>query len=288
MIPIDFMKKTWEKYKYLPVRVVAFPVPPVPVDGVIFMPDSFSSKSFDGQYDVDLATNDSKRILFAKSTHLGPAILVRMQLGDLLDYDDNGLLDVKIGTFCAGVSFYIGFNNHKFKYAEDVVVNSLRFTSRSCHPGSHYVIPKAPYLTALVQYCQAPDSKEVTDPRGLDGFIYTTPEQSELIFPNVDFDKNILADKYIANCVVSKEVSCYNVMSGLGDWSHEYLRQLRLNRLVMEKKSYEQYFRAPCLLDHASKENGRKLGSCSDSIGVSGTIQSECHIDQHETSTCNQ
>jgi hypothetical protein len=231
-----FVTETYEKYRDKTIRLVAIPVPPVPVKGVIFKPDSFSSKSYDGNHEIYETEHDEK-VVSSHWTEHGPALLVYLPLKTLIKITPEGYLTVDVSTFCATIS-YLTFEKHGITYAKDATLDCLSLIARSCHPGSHYTVPQAPYLTALLQFAQAPNIDEDNNrerERSLEiNQHYLSPWEAEMIFPTVPWDKNKEIDEFISKCVVN-DVSFFKTFGGPGQWSIPYLRTLNRNRFNFSK-----------------------------------------------------
>jgi hypothetical protein len=202
------------------------------------MPDSFTSKTFDHTF----SRSSEFKVVTVMPSVLGPAILAYIKLGELVRYDDQtGVLEVFRSTCCASVSFYPMFESEDGVYADDVQVDSLNMMGRSCHPGSHFVAPNAPMLTALLQYAQAPSMEEKYAEGRTSLITYMAPNQAGSLFPACDFTVNSEIDEYIGKCVIDPKVIYCKVGSGLGEWSKPYLRVMRNNLLRMEDLDHEQW-----------------------------------------------
>jgi hypothetical protein len=241
------------------------------------MPDSFASKT----YDHEFGHSDHFHVIACTSSKLGPAILAHVKLKNLVNYDgSSGILSVRNATCCASVEFYNLMDSKQGMYAEMAKITNLSMMSGSCHPGSHFVIPNAPHLTALLQYAQAP---EMNSNRTI-LIDYMTPDEAEKLFPTCRFDKNTGIDQYISRCVISPKVLLGKVLGGLGMWSKPYIAFLRRNFIRMEGRSYEQWridgenevLRNEGQEDDGPSEEGR--GS-SDSVATRGEIRGEGHGD---------
>ena len=238
MRPIEWMKKTFDKYKDRRVRLVCIPLPPTPAHGIIYMPDAFLSKTYDHEFE----RSSEFRVVTTMPTKLGPAILAYVKLKDLVNYDgENGSLEVSNSTCCATVYHYPMMEAEAGKYVDEVQISSLSMMGRSCHPGSHFIVPRAPMLTALLQYAQAPSMEDEYN-RGRTSLIdYMTPIEAEALFTACDFSVNTEIDEYIGRCTIDPKVLYYRVGSGLGEWSKPYLRVMRNNLLRMEDLDHEQW-----------------------------------------------
>lgn len=248
MKPSQWMKKTYENYSYRRVKVVVFPTPPTPVDNTIFMPDSFSSKTFD--------KTDMRKLQMISivPTVYGPAVLSYLRLSDLL-HNEKGLLDVNNATCCASVTFTVLFDGNGLRYADRTNIDNLMLISRSCHPGSHMVVPMAPYLSALLQYAAAPHKDEKSRSSNL-ALTFVSPQEAGALFPGYDFSDNIELDRYVSRCTIDPKSSFFKSGAGLGKWSDWYIRRLRRNILAMEDCNVEDWSRrAYALSGHAGQED---------------------------------
>ena len=213
------------------VKVICFPLTPVTVRGLMFMPDSFSH--IEGSlYD---STGEFKAVA-ARWHQYGPAIYGRVKLGQLISYNTNGVLTVDCSTCCAGVSYKILCESDGVEYVDMVTIDRLNLIARSCHAGSHFVVPEAPHLTALLQWAQSPDNNgETTRTRSLLSSPYLRPEDGKIVFPEVNFDSNKEIDKFIRMCACNDKVSCHTVAAGLQEWAIPFLRTLRQNKIQWEE-----------------------------------------------------
>lgn len=238
MRPIEWMRKTFDKYKDRRVRLVCIPLPPTPARGKIYMPDAFLSKTYDHEFD----RSAEFRVVTTMPTKLGPAILAYVKLKDLVQYDkENGSLEVSNSTCCATVHYYPMMEAEAGEYVDEVQISSLSMMSRSCHPGSHFIVPRAPMLTALLQYAQAPSMEDEFNKGRTSLVDYMTPAEAEALFTACDFSVNTEIDKYIGRCTIDPKVLYYRVGSGLGEWSKPYLRVMRNNLLRMEDLDHERW-----------------------------------------------
>jgi hypothetical protein len=219
----DFMNRTWDEYADKTVKLICLPLPPTPVNDVIYMPDCFTSDTFDRGFNRSKGFN----AVSMHPTSLGPAILAYIKLQDLISYDKNtGFLTVHTSTCCATISAYIGVRRDDgLIYVDECKIDNLRMIGRSCHPGSHYVAPKAPYLTALLQYAQATEREKLE-------IEYMHPAEGEKVFPHANWDTNRAIDGYLGGCVIAPTVSFFKVRSGLGEWTRPYLRQMKINSIL--------------------------------------------------------
>ncbi len=240
------MKNSYEFYRQMLdnhggrlVKIVALPLPPCPAHGVIYMPDSFTSKSFDG-IPTFQSSHHQLQVLSCKRTEYGPAILAFVRLCDLIDFNSRtGYLNCKKIAICARVSYRILCEDNYFTMADDISLESVDFGGSSCHPGSHIVIPKAPHLTAMAQYHKSPHRGELDNISELEVIQYMDPTACELEFSEIDFSMNSVVDALISRCLISPTVSAYDVFGGLGEWAAPFLKGMRKN--VLSKESCHEF-----------------------------------------------
>lgn len=223
---LEFMTATYPMAASLMVRVVAIPIPPAPVNGVSYLPQAFASVGYDSDYEVS-----SKVTVYANDFSLkhGPVVLFSTPLSELIGFHSKtGRLTITASAFCANVSYYLREYNGA-NYGDAVVINRLSFVGKSCNPGSHFVVPGAPTLTALLQYNQAPSlSDKIREETFYSGYKYLTPDEGAALFPDWTWGSNSRVEEYIQKCWVG-DVSYFNTFGGLGEWSQPFLRTLRLN-----------------------------------------------------------
>lgn len=219
---VDLVYALWEKYKDRKVRVVAFPVTPTPICGLIYKPDCFMSRVFDHQ------ALDNKEIVASAPTRNGPAFLSYLTLGDIMDvYDEEeGELEINNGAYCASTSFFdvrtfsigpnglISVRNPDERFASEADVHHLNITSSSCNAGSHFMIPNAPFLTSLVHLKQGLELDN--------GIEYFTKTECEALFPAVDFSRNEVVDKFVQSSKVHK-VSWDSITGNTTDREFEHI-----------------------------------------------------------------
>jgi hypothetical protein len=228
---------TFKRYEDYRVWMIAFPLPPVHIRGLLYMPDCYSSKTFDWGYGSILGAqvNGYKVITVAESQY-GPAVLISIRLGELLSVDSCGGVSISRSSICASVS-YANYgelkhtDGNKYTHAREVTIDGLNFT-RSCNAGSHVVVPQAPHLTALLQWDRTPSTSGRADLAVIARQLgYISPSQAELVFPGVKFGRNCFADTVVSTLCVSEKVRYTADMVGLGEWVVPYLRTLRTNHL---------------------------------------------------------
>jgi hypothetical protein len=237
----EFIKLGWERMSSMPVWVVAMPLPPGMVGGgsghkgsLIYMPDSFMSSVFDNDHSE---TSSEFKVITIKPTENGPAVLARVELSDILELNTKPMVEMFNGHYssfttdkaaiCASTEFYPLIEDNGAYYTDKVDIVRLNFMHGSCNKRSHIVVPKAPYLTALLQYTQSPnrDTELIFDRK------YLSPQEGHDIFPEIDFSLNVAIDQYVSQGIVNPAVSFYNRMA-LGDWALPLLRQMRRNAIV--------------------------------------------------------
>lgn len=257
---IPFLRKTWDTWSDRFVRLVAFPLPPTPVGKIIYMPDAFASKVFDVK--PQFSHGDDFQPVMIKPSKWGPAILAHVQLKEIIKFDkETGNLLVPRSTLCARTSFYgKTFSDSGIIFATDIVLDGVSTIARSCHPGSHYSIPGAPYLTALLQYAQAPIKggrrhSVVSTRESYMLLQYSTPEEAHQIYPRWNYKQNEEIDKYLSSCVVNADVSWWNLNGGVGKWAQPYLTQLRRNVFLKEHEREQKIAGRHEVPGNASEEN---------------------------------
>jgi hypothetical protein len=244
VIPKEFgMAKDWEYASELYVRLVAIPVPPTTVQGIIFDPESYSSKVIDTWKSGEEMVSGMKMVTSFFDPQLGPVFLVSTKLRHLLTMHDGAKLEpssrfgIEAATFCGSVSFW-NVDLEGDTYADGVQLDRVQTVGSSCHPGSHYSIPRAPYLTALLQFNQGatvdPGNRgaETAEKRSmaLDGFEYLDPDSAELLFPTVSWECNRIADDFVSK--LPFQVWPAQIIGGPGAWVYPYLTQLRRNKFL--------------------------------------------------------
>lgn len=243
MTPLTYMKATYEAWAWKRVRIVALPLPPVQVHGLIYRPDSFASNTFDKEFDMGESCGshtDKFRAVDVVPSPSGPAIIISLRLGNLISFDNTeGTLTVLRDSCCATVTYQtklglkIDGGVGRADHAINVSLKHLNFSS-SCNPGSHIVVPDAPYLSALLQYAGSPSEFGDRERHQIiKNLSFYRPDEAKALFPGFDFSPNQAIDRYIASCAVNPDVKFYHTSSGIGEWVIKYLRQMRLNRLAM-------------------------------------------------------
>lgn len=262
----------FDEYSDKTVKIVVVPLPPTPTNTphLIYMPDCFTSDILDYGFD----RTEQLHVVTGIITKLGPAFLAFVKLGDLVTFgkDNYGQFILKVlrSACCATVSL-VEFEGEKTTFATMAKLDKLSFIARSCHPGSHVVIPQAPFLTSFLQYAQAP-SINVKEFRNKNIYAsyddvsveedeqvllpYMTPEEAEILFPSCDFSGNMLVDNFISKCAIDMNVSFSMVRGGLGRWSMPCLWKMRRNLIG------ESHDRQSEVLGNADQEgHGESQGS---------------------------
>ena len=270
MNSLDYMKATWEEWSYRRVRIVAIPLPPIAIKGLIYSPDCFQSDTFDNTYDCkdNIRGRDTTcyRSIDIVPSKIGPAILISIRLKDLVGFDARlGTLNVQRDAICASVTYQTKYDlatgkdipERKLDYAYAVKLEALNF-QRSCNPGSHLVVPNAPYTSAILQYAASPQATENENSKIIKDLHFVSPDEARALFPEFDFSANIEIDQYIATCAVQPEVKYYHRSTGVGPWVVPYLQKLRLNRISMEEPGYVE--KRLTSTNRPSEEDGRLVG----------------------------
>lgn len=283
MTPIEWMLRTYQPYENLSLWVVAMPLPPLQVRGLIYMPDCYASRAFDAEPAVDMAGVEHRVITIAPSSW-GPAILMRVQFKKLISYSSDGLLSTHANSCCATVCYRIKHNvrvgppglEKKMDVAADVTIDHVNFSS-SCNPGSHIVVPQSPFLTALLQYAKAPQEEIAW--QGLSTRVpYLDPWEVMNIFPMIDTTTNRHVDQYVGQCAIDQKIHRHSSLASLGEWSVPYLRQMRINQILMEDPEYGT--KRFSIVGHPSQENGRSLRPCPIGGGADSELRQEGHNSQ--------
>lgn len=249
------------------VKFVSLPLPPCPAHNKIYMPDAFTSKSFDG---IPTFTSDSNElhVLRCKRTEFGPAILAITKLSDLIHFDGHYIHAHK-NAICATVSYRNFVTENQIDIVDDVSLERISFGGGSCHPGSHLVVPKAPHLTALMQWQKAPRNNEYQELSEV--ITYMDPLMCEMEFEGVDFSENEKIDALISHCIVEPSVSAYNVIGGLGEWAAPILKSLRNNALRKEN-CYEFVTSKGEILLNSRQDLGQRLAENANSSPAYGLV----------------
>lgn len=273
-LDLQFKESYAEKY----LKLVVFPTPPVPVRDFMFMPDSFKSKTFDDGAEDRFDKSDEFKPVAMLPTHWGPAVLARIKLRYLIGVSD-GFLSVHHATCCASVTFAVLCEGDGVSYADKTTLNGLMLVGRSCHPGSHFVVPDAPYLTSMFHYALAPTVKEkyMVRPVGngvLERFTYMCPDEAMLLFPEYDFSSNLEIDMFLSKCIISPSVAYHKINSGMGDWAKPYIRKIRRNIIdIAEAKDHEWRQRPYAVFsDESQKDDGTQAHTA-----ISGRAAGEVH-----------
>lgn len=267
-----------DQYADMYLKLVAMSTPPVPVSNYVFMPDSFKSKVFDDNPRLDEAGGFDRKSEFKPvaliPTALGPAVLARIKLKHLVSVE-NGILEIRNATCCASLTFNILVDSDGLSYADNVNLDALELVSRSCHPGSHFSVPLAPYLTAMLHYAVAPEKL-----RKIREFRYMPPDAAFGLFSDYNFEANRKIDKFLSKCAVPFSVSWVNAEGGLGKWSRPYIGRLRRNLVDMGGFEHERWIERPYeIFGNAGQENDGKTEAFTDLKAVAGAVHAEGHGD---------
>jgi hypothetical protein len=265
----DWNNKFMDVYGNQYVKAVAVPLPPIRASNSnIFMPDSFSSK----EYDPVNFTNKNEIIYAGKQfTEWGPIFLVFIEFKQLI-YKQTNCKELMINksAFCANVSYYNLLQSEDCNYAWQTSINELNLINRSCHGGSHICVPKAPFLTSILQLEQSSErTKDIED------FSYMMPQEGEKYFDYVDYTKNVEIDNMLSKCVFDDDLYYYKRKSNcvLDSWVVPFLEILRFNPLIIGEYSYEQWKQkqvsipsCPIKVDDFSIEGIDNINTCSSIV----------------------
>jgi hypothetical protein len=285
---LGHMQATFEEWGERKVRLLSIPLPPIAIRGLVYRPDAFASSTFDNTQDLNdtigKATTAYKTVA-VRPTKNGPAILIVTKLKELIQFDSGtGFLTVQRRSVCASVSYQVKFDlkdgrGNPLDYAHNVTLKALNF-SASCNPGSHLVVPDAPYLSALLQYAASP-KEGGSNSKIIKRVTYLTPDEGVAAFLGYDFSANRSVDGYIASCAAHPGVRYHHNSEGVGDWVVGYLNRLRHNRYTLEgivpPKEPDNEFTTsglPIILD-PSQENGRGNGDGADRGRLGHPIREE-------------
>lgn len=250
MTPTEWTKTTWDDWADKTVRAICFPLPPAPIGvdtrRIIYMPDSFTSKTYDF-----IKTVSSYEVISIVPSEYGPAVLAYVPLFAFVRLVGNGLVMANRSTFCASVSAYrktIG----KHRYAFEADLNDLTLRLASCNPMSHYVVPEAPHLTALLQQAQASEHDRIE-------MAYVSPFDLAIggLFPDCRFDRNREVDSYLSRCVLNQSIPLRCGSTGVLPWARPYVRRMRQNLIDIQEHDYGSWSeREDDLFGGSGQENG--------------------------------
>jgi hypothetical protein len=156
------------------IDVITFPYPPVLNKGVMVAADSWSSDALERGSEL---FGRERQCLKTALTNRGPAFLLRLPLGDLIQ--PGGSIRP---IYCATISYQTLIENPTVTYASRVILESVMEIGRSCHKASHTVVPSAPLLSLLLELQFATN--------GVEGFKFADPYTAGLYFPTHDFAHN--------------------------------------------------------------------------------------------------
>ena len=132
MTPKEWMDGTYHRYEDVTVRVISIPLPPINTRGILYAPDGFASKTFDfgGDFDFGHTGVDIRAASIVPSAY-GPAILLSLRFGDLIEFADDGYLAVKRAAVCATVSYRLRYDlkheGQKIDVADDATIDQINF-----------------------------------------------------------------------------------------------------------------------------------------------------------------
>lgn len=235
------------------VRFVAIPLPPTPVGGLLYDPYAYASATFDNQFERDFEGGDYQCISMVP-TNQGPAFYMVAKIGFLLNmtkcYElERYHLSVKRSAFCARIELDIRTPRKEQNalvegYADNVLLRSMAFVGRSCHGGSHLIVPGAPYLTALLQHTSAPGhslffKENVSDRRVAARYGQPWLDEIGTLFP-ANWDRNTAIDMIVSEGFVGNwkeslslsDITLFEYRDCIGKWAQPCLRRLTRNILT--------------------------------------------------------
>lgn len=239
------------------VRLIAVPLPPTPVRGVLYAPNSYESATFDEQFERDFSKGQFKCVAMI-DTNQGPVFYMTTPLSTLValdrpDHFNRYKIKVKVSAFCASVEYdLLDLTDGDLVegYANKVRLIKMSPVSQSCHGGSHLIIPGAPYLTALLQYECAPGNSIFFEENPQEDRVaarYAQPWLNETgqLFPGVNWDYNTAIDMLIGECYVGlrrpngqrkagirDNIVIFSRRECIGQWAMPYLQTLTRNILT--------------------------------------------------------
>lgn len=256
-----FLKKqTREELLRTTVKLIAIPIPPTPVKGLLYDPSCYSSSVYDNMFEKDPGTYPrAYRCIAVKDTNMGPVFYINAELGALVDLNHVSAIKryqitPRSSAFCARIEY--DHANAKPEnslrtlvehYANNVRLVSMTLVSESCHGGSHLVIPGCPTLTALLQYRSAPGDNsfysESRERRVAARYVRPFSNEVDAIFP-VDWGSNEALEMILSECFVGRwqpfledhSIRCFPYKSCIGRWAMPYLRNLTHNILYPLKE----------------------------------------------------
>lgn len=212
--------KIWQSIEYKKVWIIAVPIPPNPIKsdgGIIYMPDSYGSKSYDLKFD----RSDVYSVIKVNWSEIyGPCILMSTKIKDLFSF--RKYVTPRFGSFCATVSAYREHLNGKL-FGFESIIDCLDETPSSCNKGSHICIPDAPYMNSLIQlFCAS---------SGYDCEIikYLSYSSGSLLFEDIDFSHNQYHDNIFSKLMVDQSRYCrksIHDINGVDNVSFKFVKTL--------------------------------------------------------------
>lgn len=180
---LDVLKLLDPEWKSRTVDTVTFPAPPVLAKGVMYAEDCWASSTL--ERGEGIFRTRGRQCLGSVFTNRGPAFLVRYSLEDLFEEDrrDDRRMIIPESIYCATISFSTLLESPKVLYANNAILEGVMSIGHSCHPGSHTAVPRAPWLTLILELERA-ESSRVKD------FVFADHDVSERYFPTHDFSSN--------------------------------------------------------------------------------------------------
>lgn len=225
--------KFMDVYGDTKVKGVLLPLPPAETKGVIYMPDSFTSKTFDEN--AVYHSGADVKVLKVAPTDLGPGFLFEMKISNLLTLRDWGNefgLHSSLQAACASIDFHVMMTDDEGKiWADQGVVNRLSWGS-SCNGGSHVVFPSAPFITSIVQRQRDSGKMDLFDQK----LVFADPFESEQFFPDEIFGLNKWLDDKVGMLYHRKDDKNLNK---LGQWALSYMARMDNNILKLEEVEHE-------------------------------------------------
>jgi hypothetical protein len=272
ILPLDVLQR-YEALKQLTpkdlletdVRLIAIPLPPSPVRGLLYDPFAYVSSTFDNVFEKESSENGDVRsdksydCISMLPTNQGPAFYITAPLGTLISMSRCERLNrygvsVRSSAFCAAIEYDEKRAGRTTKessaglvdaFADKVRLLSMQLVGRSCHGGSHLIVPGAPYLTALLQANSAPGDTIFFEEKAEDSRVaarYGRPwiEESGALFPDARWDRNTSVDMVVSESFVGRwrpvlnidDVVVFPYRDCIGNWAQPYLQTLTRNILT--------------------------------------------------------
>lgn len=261
MTRYEAMQKIWPIWADFDVKLLVVALPPTNDGrGNIYEPDSFASNVLDAKFDHNLDFD----ILGCKVSPIyGPVVVAQCKLERLFSVNYLGHLHADSNAVCASINAVNLIETNGVTYADKVTIKRFNFGG-SCHPSSHYVVPEAPHISALLQYKKAPkleqlsNSNKVCELQCLDDLAkkmiidFMTPDEGQDLFPFENWGLNGAIDSLVKRLPCEATTSFYNTLGGLREWAAEPLKMMRRNALQKGDVLYES-IRTREILSAASK-----------------------------------